>query len=240
MAEALSPHNRRQREYFETRVLPRMQPGDTPYLNRHVDVVVEAIGLRPGERVLEVGCGMGRYTFLLARRGHRVEGLDLTPRLLEQLARHDGGRYGIPLHAADLMHPPVELAGGFDAVVGFFMLHHIEDLTACFAGVARLLKPGGRTAFVEPNPLCPLYYAQIAFTPGMTWQGDRGILDMRPRAIARAMQQGGLVAPRASRFGFLPPALANRRAGARVEAALERVAPLRPFSAFQLFQAERT
>jgi hypothetical protein len=53
------------------------------------------------------------------------------------------------------------------------------------------------------------------------------------------MERNGLRAPRASRFGFFPPALANRPAGARLEAALERVAPLRPFSAFQLFQAER-
>jgi SAM-dependent methyltransferase len=214
-------------------------PRDTPYLNRHVDRLIEAIDPRPDERVLEVGCGMGRYTFLLAQRGYRIEGLDLSPRLLERLAEHDGGRYRIPLHAADLIDPPDELAGGFDAVVGLFMLHHIEDLAACFAGVARLLKPGGRTAFVEPNPLCLLYYAQIALTPGITWRGDGGIVRMRPRRIARAMEQGGLRAPRASRFGFFPPALANRPAGARLEAALERVAPLRPLSAFQLFQAER-
>jgi len=234
---SVASHNEAQRHYFEERRLPRMAPGDTPYLNRHVDVALAALGLQAGERVAEVGCGMGRYTFLLARRGLRVEGLDLSPVLLERLARHDGGRYGIPLHTADLQDLSEELAGRFDAVVGFFMLHHIQDLAGCFAGVARLLRPGGRAAFVEPNPLNGLYYLQIALSPGMTWAGDRGIVDMRPGKIARAMRAGGLAAPRTTRFGFLPPLLANRPWGARLERGLERVAPLRPVSAFQLFQA---
>jgi SAM-dependent methyltransferase len=236
---AVAAHNTAQRRYFEERPLPRMAPDDTPYLNRQVDVALAALGLEAGARVAEVGCGMGRYTFLLARRGLRVEGIDLSPVLLERLARHDGGRHGIPLHAADLQNLPDALAGRFDAVVGFFMLHHIRDLAGCFAGVARLLRPGGRAAFVEPNPLNGLYYLQIALSPGMTWAGDRGILDMRPGKVARAMRAGGLAAPRASRFGFLPPFVANRPWGARLERGLERVAPLRPLSAFQLFQAAK-
>lgn len=238
-ASSVTSHNDAQRHYFEERPLPRMAPGDSPYLRRHVDAAVRALELREGERVVEVGCGMGRYTFLLAERGLRLEGLDLSPVLLERLARHDGGRYGIPLHAADLQNLSDDLAGRFDAVVGFFMLHHIKDLAGCFAGVARLLRPGGRAVFIEPNPLNPLYYVQIAISPGMTWAGDRGIVDMRPGAIARAMRAGGLVAPRTTRFGFLPPFLANQPWGARLERGLERVPPLRPVSAFQLFQAAK-
>jgi hypothetical protein len=84
-----------------------------------------------------------------------------------------------------------------------------------------------------------LYYAQILATPGMTWAGDGGIIHMRRRRIFAAMRRAGLRAPALERFGFLPPALADRRWGMRVEAMLERVPPFRPFLPFQLFRAVR-
>ena len=53
-----------------------MVPRDTPCLQRHVDELLRFASVSASDRVLEVGCGMGRYTLLLAERGVRVEGLD--------------------------------------------------------------------------------------------------------------------------------------------------------------------
>jgi len=238
-ATPLASHNALQRRYFEARVPARMLPADTPYLNRQVERVVAALALVPGERVLEIGCGMGRHTFLLARRGLRVEGLDLSPVLLERLRARAPADLEIPLHAADLQALPPGLEARFDAVVGFFMLHHVVDLDACLRGAARLLRPGGRLGLLEPNPWNPLYYVQIALSPGMTWEGDRGILRMRRGVVEGVMRGAGLAPAPTERFGFAPPFLANRRLGARLEAMLERVGPLRPLSAFSLFRATR-
>jgi SAM-dependent methyltransferase len=219
-----------------------MIPGDTPYLRRHVDEVLAAAALREGERVLEIGCGMGRYTLLLARRGFRLEGLDLSPVLLERLqAYHAQANGGDPLalHCSDVTTPPAALAGRFDAVLGFFMLHHLDGLDACFSAVAQLLRPGGRAVFLEPNPWNPLYYAQIGCTPGMRWQAERGIVRMRERVVSDAFAGAGLVRPSLRRFGFLPPFAVNRPLGARAEAALERVPLWRSMLPFQIFRAER-
>lgn len=78
--------------------------------------------------MLDVGCGMGRYTLILAERGFALEGLDLSPVLLQRLRVFNGGRFNIPLHGADVMNPPAELQERFDAVVGFFALHHMHEL----------------------------------------------------------------------------------------------------------------
>ncbi len=232
-------HNRSQRRYFEERAKPRMLPAATPYLRRHVDELVRFAGLSSDDRVLEVGCGMGRYTFLLADRGLRVEGLDLSPVLLERLRRFGGERYEIPLHAGDVADPPPELEERFDAVVGLFTLHHLHDLRRCFEAMARLVRPGGRIAFLEPNPLNPLYYVQLAVTPGMTWEGDGGLVRMRPRRVLGAMAAAGLSPLEERRFGFLPPFAANAPGGQRAEAVLERVRLFRSFLPFQLFGAVR-
>ena len=233
--EARAAHNRTQLRYYE-QDKPGMVPTGSPYLRRHVDALAGFARLEPGRRVLEVGCGMGRYTLLLAERGIAVEGLDLSAVLLERLRAFDGGRFDVPLHTADVVDPPTELLGGFDAVVGFFALHHLHDLGASFEAMTRLLSPGGTIAFLEPNPYNPLYYVQLAVTPGMTWEGDRGMVRMRRDVIFGAMKAAGLQELALRRFGFFPPFLANRPAGRRVEATLERVRPLERVLPFQLFR----
>ncbi len=99
--------------------------------------------------------------------------------------------------------------------------------------------PGGRVVFLEPNPYNLLYYVQILFTPGMTWEGDGGIVRMRRRLIFRAMERAGFTRCAMTRFGFFPPFLTNRPWGARLEAWLERVPVWRPALPFQLFRGER-
>jgi SAM-dependent methyltransferase len=216
-----------------------MVPSGSPYLRRQVEELTRFAGMEPPARVLEVGCGMGRYTLLLAERGFRVEGLDLSPVLLERLRSFDGGRHEIPLHAADVAAPPPELLGRFDAVVGLFTLHHLHDLEPCFSAMARLAKPGGPVSFLEPNPFNPLYYVQMAVTPGMDWRGDGGIVHMTRGRVFAAMRAAGLERLRLERFGFFPPFLANAGWAPRLERELERLPMLRPILPFQLFGGER-
>jgi len=73
----------------------------------------------------------------------------------------------------------------------------------------------------------------------MTWQGDGGLVRMRPRVVLGAMARAGLANLSVERFGFFPPFLANRGWGRRLEAILESVSPLNPVLPFQLFRGER-
>lgn len=235
MSVAGTGHNERQRRYFTGRPLPRMDPvtrSATPYTLRHVDAMISACEVEATDRVIDVGCGPGKYTLALARRGLQVEGMDLTPALVEDFRRIEGAP---PAHLGDLASPPADLVGSFDVVLGFFVLHHIADLGAAFAGARALLRPGGRAAFLEPNPLFPGYYAQVTFTPGMSWKGEGGILRMRPAQLRRLAGEADLVDFATDRFGAFPPALANRPAGRRVERAIEALPGWQRARAFQLF-----
>ncbi len=228
-------HNIGQREYFESTVKRTMVPKQTPYLRRHVDEMLRFAAVSPTDSVLEVGCGMGRYSLILAGRGINLTGLDLSPVLLQRLRAFSDGQFEIPLCCADIANPPAELHRKFDVVMGFFTLHHLHDLEPCFASMTKLLREGGRIAFLEPNALNPLYYIQIALTPRMTWQGDGGVARMLPHVVLGAMRRTGLSDLRVRRFGFFPPFIANRRMGSRLEYILESFPLWRPFLPFQLF-----
>lgn len=235
----IGAHNRHQREYFERTTKRTMLPRRSAYVSRQVSEVMRHVPLGPGDRVLEVGCGMGRYTLPLAEQGYAVEGLDLAPALLDRLRAFNAGRFDIPLYSADIIDYPPALEGRFAAVVGFFTLHHVHSLGACYAAMARLVRPGGHIVFLEPNPYNPSYYLQIAITPTTTWRGERGILNMRRACVFEAMRAAGLVEPAVESFGLFPPALADRRWAQPIERAAETILAWTPCLAFQIFSARR-
>ena len=88
--------------------------------------------------------------------------------------------------------------------------------------------------FCEPNPYNPLYYVQIATRPGMTWQGDGGIVNIRRRPLNRALADAGLDDLYWKRFGFFPPFLTNGPLAA-LERPLESFPLWRGALPFQLF-----
>lgn len=231
----LEQHNRSQQAYFADATKRTMIPRTSQYLLRHIEKFIAATGLSRDQNILEIGCGMGRYTLPLLAQGYQVTGLDLTPQLLDALRQRLPEGVEAPLLCVDIHNPPVKLLGQFDAVIGFFMLHHIFDLEHAFAAIARLARPGGFTAFIEPNAYNPLYYMQILLSPGMTWEGDKGVAQMRRGKVLRAMQQAGFVDTRLERFGFFPPFITNTIPGLQLEGWFEKMPLWYPLLPFQIF-----
>ena len=225
-----------QRRYFESVERSRIAVVDTPYVRRHVDELGRDAAFAPGMSLLEIGAGPGKFTRLLVEAGLRVTANDVSPVLLARLAEATGGR-AEPL-AGDAHDLAALTSRTFDRVAGFFVLHHLTDFPRLFASIFGRTAPGGRIAFCEPVGRNPLYALQIALTPGMTFEGEPSIFEMRAAVILPAMEAAGFTRCRARSYGYFPPALANLSAGRALERALEAV-PF-PFPhAFQVFSGER-
>ena len=216
-----------------------MQYSGNRYTQHHIEHFLRVTGIKAGDRVLDVGCGMGRYTIPLAKLGVNVEGLDLSPYLLERLKEYNKGEYEIPTYCVDIIDFVPENEMGYDAVVGFFTLHHFHDLDTCFEAMYRLTKLGGQVTFIEPNAYNVLYYLQMLISPGMTWQGDNGIAQMRPNVVFPAMQKAGLADLFLYRFGFFPPFITNRSWGLWLEEKLERFPIWKPLLPAVIFKGIR-
>jgi ubiquinone/menaquinone biosynthesis C-methylase UbiE len=125
---------------------------------RRVRMLLE--GLRPGARVLEVGCGTGLLTEEIAKRGVKVYSLDISQELLKQ-AREKSGNKDIVFFCSSAY----ELGfadSSFDNIIGMSVLHHL-DMDRALDEFHRILKKGGRMAFSEPNMLNPHIFAERHF-----------------------------------------------------------------------------
>ena len=230
-------HNQLQRDYYEDRKLAenhRIAVRATPYVLNHLDELERRAELSRDEDILDIGCGMGKYTIPLAERGFKVSGLELSPYLVETLQAHAEGRAEIDARVGDILDPDEDLLQKFDRVVGFFVLHHLHDIPASYKSAARLLRPGGRIAILEPNPFCPLYYLQITLSPTMSWAAEKGILSLKPGETRTALSDAGFTDIEIHKFGIAPPFVRNRSFGPAIDSGFDKVTPLRGMAAFQL------
>ncbi len=149
---------------------------------REVDLLVEHLGLRRGDRVLDVGCGPGRHALELARRGISVHGVDLSEQFVALAAesasgaRDDRADCTFEVLDARRLADRTDLHGRFDAAISlcqgaFGSLgppadpvldpQNLAGDLAVLEGMAAAVRPGGRCAVTAFNA-----YFQVRWLEG--------------------------------------------------------------------------
>jgi len=112
----------------------------------HVQLILEYLGDLNAKRVLDAGCGKGRFARVLAERYPRASlvGFDLAEAMLRHLPA------GVGACAGSMTALPFP-AGAFDCVYATESLEHAVEIDVAVAEVCRVVRPGGRIAIIDKN-----------------------------------------------------------------------------------------
>lgn len=162
--------------------------------------------LQTGDRVLEVGSGLGFLSLWLSRKGFKVTAIEpgVGPygpfRPLAAFIAGYGGSHRPAMHSIGAEALDAKLHGRFDLIFSFNVLEHISELGTAFAAMAEVLSPGGRMLHVCPNyrfpyephlnmPLLPFAPAATArIFPGQVW-AERKVWDTLNFITASQLRQ---------------------------------------------------
>jgi 2-polyprenyl-3-methyl-5-hydroxy-6-metoxy-1,4-benzoquinol methylase len=136
------------------------------FYNRAIDMTQRAAmkdlirSIRPGSRVLDYGCGVGRWTREIARRGADVTAVDFSATMLAE-ARTRTAAAGLADRCRFIQSDVtrIELGQRFDVILGVTVLQHVLDDTRLAETIKKLaghLNPGGRLVLVEAAPSAQL------------------------------------------------------------------------------------
>ena len=132
---------------FDRRLVERLERlYRTRDVLRRRELVRDALGARPGDRILDVGCGPGFYVseFLeVVGREGSVVGVDISADMLAVAAKRVDGHDNVEFHEADATSLPVPDAT-FDRAVCVQVLEYVRDVPTALREMHRALRPGGR------------------------------------------------------------------------------------------------
>lgn len=244
----VSSKNRLSREREHAKVLLR-DPGGiwgwgTPAgrarSQRRAKLIIEAGKITASSLTLEIGCGTGVFTELVSKSGASITACELCEELLD-LAYKKPYASKVDFINDDATQLGPEHNGRYDVVWGSSVLHHL-DLKLFLPRVLRLMKPGGRFVFAEPNMLNPQIWLErnVSIIRRLTGTSPDETAFYRWR-LTKLLLNEGFVNVSARPHEFLHPAIPKLLIPMfqSLSAVAERIWPIREIAGSLLIRAER-
>jgi SAM-dependent methyltransferase len=131
--------------------------------------------LGSGRRALDVGCGVGRYSIMLADRYDDVVGIDAAPAMIE-IAERERSRSNIRYQARDVLSLAPERDGCFNLVLAINCILHVGPPELVLGHLRRLVAKGGTMLVVEP--VRPPTWRSQGWQVDLAFRAARGVWDM--------------------------------------------------------------
>jgi arsenite methyltransferase len=193
---------------------------------RRRQLVYEALGAQPGDRVLDVGCGPGFYSReLLDQVGPEgsVTGIDQSPQMLAVARRRSEGFVNARFEEGDATSLPVP-SDSFDRALSVQVLEYVADIPRALAEMHRALRPGGRVV------ICDVDWATVSWHSEDAGRMDRVLRAWDehlahaslPRTLAPSLRAAGFEDVRMDGHAFATTELTGETYGGAALPVIER------------------
>ncbi len=162
-------------ELFENYALKYDNEIFTKGTSGECDFIEKEINFNKNIKILDIGCGTGRHSRELAKRGYNVTGIDLSPSLLNR-ARELAAEEGLNIDFRNMDARTLDFVDEFDLVImlcegGFSLMETDEMNYSILQNATNALKDNGKFIFTTLNGLFPLFHSVKDFLNAHTTEG---------------------------------------------------------------------
>lgn len=178
---------KKQQELYDRGWRKELQAGkeERGNLQTNLEFLAQTDLLKPKDRILEIGCGIGTVVNELSSKGHDIIGIDISSEAIEY-GRKKYSDIRLEVQAAETL--PYEDAS-FEAVLSFDLFEHIAAIDKHISEVRRVLRPGGYYLFQTPNRYSNIIYETL-WTKSLQWRQYHPSLHS-PGQLRRRMARHG-------------------------------------------------
>ena len=178
---------KKQQELYDRGWRKELQAGkeERGNLQTNLEFLAQTDLLKPKDRILEIGCGIGTVVYELSGKGHDVAGIDISGEAIEY-GRKKYGDIRLEVQAAETLPYEDE---SFEVVLSFDLFEHIAEIDKHISEVRRVLRPGGYYLFQTPNRYSNITYETLR-TKSLQWRRYHPSLHS-PGQLRRRMSRHG-------------------------------------------------
>ena len=158
---------KKQQELYDRGWRKELQAGkeERGNLQTNLEFLAQIDLLRSGDRILEIGCGIGTIVHELSKKGHDIIGIDISSEAIEY-GRKKYSDIHLEVQAAETLPYEDE---SFEVVLSFDLFEHIAKIEKHISEVGRVLGPSGYYLFQTPNRYSNIIYETL-WTRSLQWR----------------------------------------------------------------------
>ena len=178
---------KKQQELYDKGWRSQLQTGkeERGNLQTNMEFLVQINLLKPDDKILEIGCGIGTIVNELNGKGHDIVGIDISGEAIEY-GQKKYGDISLEVQAAETLPYEDE---SFEVVLSFDLFEHIAQIDKHVSEVGRVLRPGGYYLFQTPNRYSNIIYETL-WTKSLQWRRYHPSLHS-PGQLRRRMARHG-------------------------------------------------